>query len=102
VERMRAAYDARRRHMVGRLRRLGLGVRRMPQGAFYVLADARHVNPDSLALAMEILEATGVALTPGIDFGEGAEGYLRFSYANSIENIDKALDRLEEYLAAAE
>ncbi len=101
VEKMRASYDRRRRHLVERLRRLGLGVRRMPQGAFYVLADARHVNPDSLALAMEILEATGVALTPGIDFGEGAEGYLRFSCANSIENIDKALDRLEKYFAAA-
>ena len=43
---------------------------------------------------MEILEATGVAVTPGIDFGEGAEGYLRFSYANSLENIDRAMDLL--------
>jgi aspartate aminotransferase len=97
---MRGAYDARRRHIVGRLRALGLGVRTMPHGAFYVLADARHIHPDSLELAMEILEATGVALTPGIDFGEGAEGYLRFSYANSLENIDKALDRLGDYLSA--
>ena len=43
---------------------------------------------------MEILESAGVAVTPGIDFGEGAEGYLRFSYANSPENIDRGLDRL--------
>jgi (5-formylfuran-3-yl)methyl phosphate transaminase len=100
VEIMRSAYDRRRRHIVERLRTLGLGVRRMPQGAFYVLADARSLHPDSLALAMEILEATGVAVTPGIDFGEGAQGYLRFSYANSTENIDKALDRLREYLSA--
>ncbi|MGB7629836.1 MAG: pyridoxal phosphate-dependent aminotransferase [Candidatus Deferrimicrobium sp.] len=100
VEIMRAAYDQRRRHIVERLQALGLGVRRMPQGAFYVLADARSIHPDSLKLAMEILEATGVAVTPGIDFGEGAQGYLRFSYANSIENIDKALDRLREYLSA--
>ncbi|MBP2673474.1 MAG: putative amino acid aminotransferase [Deltaproteobacteria bacterium] len=97
VETMRAAYDRRRRHLVERLRALGLGVSRMPQGAFYVMADARHIEPDSLKLAMEILEATGVALTPGIDFGEGAQGYLRFTYANSIENIDKAMDRLQEY-----
>jgi aspartate/methionine/tyrosine aminotransferase len=41
-----------------------------------------------------------VAVTPGIDFGEGAQGYLRISYANSTENIDKALDRLQEYLLA--
>jgi len=100
VEIMRAAYDQRRRHIVERLRALGLGVRRMPQGAFYVLADARSIHPDSLILAMEILEATGVAVTPGIDFGEGAQGYLRFSYANSIENIDKALDRLREYFSS--
>ncbi len=100
VEIMRDAYDRRRRHIVDRLRALGLGVRRMPQGAFYVLADARSIHPDSLKLAMEILEATGVAVTPGIDFGEGAQGYLRISYANSTENIDKALDRLQEYLLA--
>jgi aspartate aminotransferase len=100
VDIMRAAYDRRRRHIVERLRALGLGVRRMPQGAFYVLADARSIEPDSLKLAMEILEATGVAVTPGIDFGEGAQGYLRISYANSIENIDKALDRLREYISA--
>jgi aspartate aminotransferase len=66
-------------------------------GAFYVLADARHISNDSLALAREILEATGVALTPGIDFGKGAEGFLRFSYANSMENLDKAVDRLAEF-----
>jgi aspartate/methionine/tyrosine aminotransferase len=100
VEIMRVAYDRRRRHIVERLRAIGLGVRRMPQGAFYVLADARSIHPDSLKLAMEILEATGVAVTPGIDFGEGAQGYLRFSYANSTENIDKAMDRLQEYLPA--
>ncbi|MEW6719506.1 MAG: pyridoxal phosphate-dependent aminotransferase [Thermodesulfobacteriota bacterium] len=100
VDAMRAAYDRRRRHIVERLRALGLGVRKMPQGAFYVLADARHIHSDSLELAMEILEATGVALTPGIDFGEGAEGFLRFSYANSLENIDEALDRLGAYLSA--
>jgi len=94
VARMRNAYDVRRRHVVERIRELGLGVGRIPAGAFYVLANARHIRQDSLSLAMEILETTGVAVTPGIDFGEGAEGYLRFSYANSMENIDRALARL--------
>lgn len=94
VARMRSAYDLRRRHMVEKIRELGLGVARLPAGAFYVLANARHIRRDSLSLAMEILEATGVAVTPGIDFGEGAEGYLRFSYANSMENIDRGLVRL--------
>ena len=95
VATMRAAYDARRKHLVPRLRRLGLGVQQMPAGAFYVLADARHISHDSLALSKEILEQTGVAVTAGIDFGAGAEGFLRFSYANSFEKIDEAVDRLE-------
>ena len=68
----------------------------MPAGAFYVLADARHISNDSLALSKEILEETGVAVTAGIDFGQGAEGFLRFSYANSMANIDRAIDLLEE------
>lgn len=99
VARMRQAYDRRRRHLVAGLRRLGLGVRSLPAGAFYVLADARHLGTDSCALATEILEATGVAVTPGIDFGAGAEGYLRFSYASSLEKIDLALERLAGFFS---
>ncbi len=95
VARMREAYAKRRKYTLEGVRRLGLGVRKEPTGAFYVLADARHISGDSLALAKEILEETGVALTPGIDFGEGAEGYLRFSYSNSIENLGRAFERLE-------
>jgi len=99
IERMRSAYDARRRHLLARLPELGLGVERDPVAAFYVLADARHINADSKALALELLEQTGVALTPGIDFGNAAEGFLRFSYANSVENIDRAVDLLKDYFA---
>jgi len=97
VAEMRAEYDRRRRHLIPRLEEIGLKVHTRPVGAFYVLADARRISNDSLALAREILEATGVALTPGIDFGEGAEGFLRFSYANSMENLDKAVDRLADF-----
>ena len=98
VAKMRTEYDKRRRHLIPRLEEIGLKVHTRPVGAFYVLADARHISNDSLALAKEILEATGVALTPGIDFGEGAEGFLRFSYSNSMEKLDKAVDRIVEYL----
>jgi aspartate/methionine/tyrosine aminotransferase len=49
-------------------------------------------------LAFEILEKAGVGVAPGIDFGSGAEGYLRFSYANSLENITEGLQRIEEFL----
>ena len=95
---MHAEYDRRRRHLIPRLEDIGLKVHTRPAGAFYILADARHISRDSLALAKEILEATGVALTPGIDFGQGAEGFLRFSYANSMQNLDLAVDRIGEYL----
>jgi aspartate/methionine/tyrosine aminotransferase len=71
VEKMRAEYDRRRRLMIKRLEQIGLKVRTRPAGAFYVLADVRHISHDSLTLAKEILEGTGVAVTPGIDFGEG-------------------------------
>jgi aspartate/methionine/tyrosine aminotransferase len=97
---MRATYDRRRQHLVSRLRELGFGIPRVPEGAFYVLADARHLGGDSLALAGTLLAETGVAVTPGIDFGPGAEGFLRFSYANSRERIDAALDRIGAFLAS--
>ncbi|MCF6179187.1 MAG: pyridoxal phosphate-dependent aminotransferase [Geopsychrobacter sp.] len=98
VERMRRLYDLRRRQLVRRLRDLGLGIPFMPKGAFYVLADARHIDPDSMRLALDILDKTGVALTPGIDFGAGAEGFLRFSYSSPLEKIDEALQRIAVYL----
>ncbi|MDR1039294.1 MAG: pyridoxal phosphate-dependent aminotransferase [Deltaproteobacteria bacterium] len=99
VERMRAVYDSRRRQLLEGLRRLGLGVMAEPVGAFYILARADHVNPDSRALVFEILEEAGVGCVPGREFGAGAEGFLRFSYAVSSEGIREALRRLEGFLA---
>jgi aspartate/methionine/tyrosine aminotransferase len=69
-----------------------------PQGAFYILVNARHLSSNSYSLAFEILENAGVGVTPGIDFGQNAEGYIRFSYANSLENIRLGLDRIEEFI----
>jgi aspartate/methionine/tyrosine aminotransferase len=99
VLRMRAIYDERRRFLLKGLRELGLGVMVEPTGAFYVLANARGLNPDSRALVFQILEEAGVGTTPGIDFGSGAEGFLRFSYATSIENIREALSRLKAFIS---
>ena len=56
---------------------------------------------NSFDFCLKVLEKTGVAITPGIDFGKNAEGYVRFSYANSLENIAEGMDRLEKYLNAA-
>jgi aspartate/methionine/tyrosine aminotransferase len=98
--RMRQIYNQRRLFMIERLKRMGLGITVPPTGAFYVFANARHIQPDSYALAFDILEKAHVGVAPGIDFGKGGEGYLRFSYANSMENIAEGLARLERYLAA--
>ena len=98
VVRMRAIYNERRQYMIERLKELGFGITREPTGAFYVFANARHLSKDSYALAFDILENAHVGVTPGIDFGSNGEGYLRFSYANSLENIKVGLDRIEAYL----
>jgi aspartate/methionine/tyrosine aminotransferase len=99
IPQMVATYDQRRRFMIQGLRELGLGVAVEPTGAFYVLADARSLHCGSLELAFDILAKANVAVAPGIDFGSNAEGFLRFSYANSIENIGRGMERLREYLA---
>jgi len=98
VAAMRSTYDKRRKGMVARLRDLGFGVHFEPKGAFYVLADARHIDTNSQRLALDILEKTGVAVTPGVDFGPGAEGFLRFSYTRPFDEIVIALERIKVYL----
>jgi aspartate/methionine/tyrosine aminotransferase len=76
---------------------LGLAVE--PAGAFYMLVNVKHITSSSYDLAFDILENAGVGVTPGIDFGQNAEGFLRLSYANSLDNIKEGLDRLQEYLS---
>lgn len=98
VERMKATYDKRRLYIIKRLKELGFGIGVDPAGAFYVLARARHLSDNSYELAFEILEKAGVGVAPGVDFGTNAEGYLRFSYANSIEKITEGLDRIEGFI----
>lgn len=98
VRHMVRIYDERRRYIVKALRELGLSVKTEPKGAFYVLAGVSHISGDSMSLAHEILEKAGVAVTPGIDFGSGGEGYIRFTYANSLDNIREGVRRLGEFL----
>ncbi|MDR1043792.1 MAG: pyridoxal phosphate-dependent aminotransferase [Candidatus Adiutrix sp.] len=98
VGEMRRTYDRRRKLLLAGLNNLGLSVKVEPTGAFYMLANARHLSNDSYSLAFDILEKAGVGTDPGIDFGPGAEGFLRFSYANSEANIEEALARLKKYL----
>jgi len=97
---MRKEYDERRRFMLRRLREIGFGVAKEPEGAFYIFANAKRFGEDSKKLAFELLTEAGVATAPGIDFGSNGEGFLRFSYASSMDNIALGMDRLEKYLKA--
>jgi aspartate/methionine/tyrosine aminotransferase len=98
IAEMLERYDKRRRYLLERLSSLGLRSAVEPRGAFYIFVRTDHIDPDSFRLAFDILEKAGVAMTPGIDFGERGEGHLRISYANSLENIETGMDRLERYL----
>ena len=98
VIRMRGQYDERRRFVLKELRSMGFSIPVEPRGAFYTLINARHLSGDSLALAFDILEKAHVGVAPGIDFGSQAEGFLRLSYANSLENLAEAMRRLRVYV----
>ena len=100
VVRMRNIFNERRRFIIKRLREIGLGITVEPTGAFYILGNIKAFSTNSYEMAFDILEKAHVGLTPGIDFGKNCEGYLRFSYANSIENIGEGIDRIEQYLKA--
>jgi aspartate/methionine/tyrosine aminotransferase len=77
---------------------MGFVIHVEPTGAFYVFADGRKFFSDSYQEAFRITEEAKVGVSPGIDFGNGGEGFLRFSYATSLENIEEGLNRLELYL----
>jgi len=98
VDRMRTIYNERRIYLIERLKGMGFILHSEPQGAFYVFCDARHFTTDSYHFAFDVLEKAHVGITPGIDFGTGGEGFVRFSYANSFENIRRGMAKLEVYL----
>jgi aspartate/methionine/tyrosine aminotransferase len=99
VAKMIRIYDERRKYMLDRLKDMGFVIHVEPTGAFYVFADARRFCSDSYKEAFRIIEEVKVGVTPGIDFGSAGEGFLRFSYANSLDNIKEGLNRLEIYLS---
>lgn len=100
VTRMLAAYRERREVLLSGLRRLGLGVAAEPMGAYYLLAEARHLDVDSVRLARRLLEEAHIGVAPGVDFGPAGEGHLRFSFASGLDRIQEGLRRLELWLAS--
>jgi len=98
VEKVMAIYQKRRDVIVGGLNSLTGITCQKPQGAFYVFPNISNLGKTSREAADWILEEAGVALLPGSAFGKYGEGYLRLSYANSIENIERALERMKEII----
>ena len=92
---MCAEFKKRRDVMVNGLNKIKGFSCRLPKGAFYVFPNIKETGWPSKKLADALLEEAGVAALSGTAFGDFGEGYLRFSVANSIENIEKALDRVE-------
>ena len=100
VAKMVAEFDRRRKVVVAGLGRLPGVTCATPKGAFYAFPNIKHTGWKAKALASALLEDAGVALIGGPDFGVLAEGYLRLSYANSTENILKALERMGSFLTS--
>src|SRR5437868_5233274 len=97
VDTMRTEFQKRRDVMVAGLNKIKGFSCRLPKGAFYVFPNITKTGWPSKKLADAVLDDAGVAALSGTAFGDFGEGYLRFSVANSIDNIDKALDRVAEW-----
>lgn len=94
VEEMRTAYNQRRRFLVHEFQRMGIECFE-PEGAFYFFHLLRNLGMTSEEFATKLLNEEKVAIVPGSAFGACGEGYLRVSYAYSIEELKEALGRLE-------
>ncbi|HKS76031.1 MAG TPA: aminotransferase class I/II-fold pyridoxal phosphate-dependent enzyme, partial [Terriglobales bacterium] len=97
VEKMRLEFMRRRDAFVAGLNKIKGFSCRMPKGAFYVFPNITQTGWKSKKLADALLEDAGVACLSGTAFGDFGEGYLRFSVANSLENLNKALDQIGDW-----
>jgi len=97
-ERMRLGFAERRNVALEELNRIGLKTIHEPEGAFYIFVSIKKYTNDSYRFAFDCLQQAKVGITPGIDFGKGGEGYIRISYANSMEKIREGIRRLGGYL----
>jgi aminotransferase len=98
VEKMRREYKKRRDWLVPALNDLGLETL-MPQGAFYIFPEITSTGLTSEEFAMKLLKEFSVACVPGTAFGQAAEGFVRMSYATSLEKIKIAVERISRMLA---
>lgn len=97
IERMKESYDQRRRFLIHEFKRMGLTCFE-PRGAFYVFPSIQTYGMTSEEFAEKLLQKEKVAVVPGTAFGDSGEGFLRISYAYSIENLKEALGRIENFI----
>ncbi len=97
VKEMREEYDKRRRYLVDRLNAIGLTCFE-PRGAFYAFPCVKSTGLDGEQFALKLLDAKNVAVVPGGAFGDSGKDFIRISYAYSVEQIKKALDKIEEFV----
>lgn len=98
IERMKKEYDKRRRYLLKEFDRLGLPCFE-PRGAFYIFPDIRKYGMTSEEFATDLLEKEHVVVVPGTAFGDSGEGFVRISYAYSLEALKEAIKRIEKYLS---
>jgi aspartate/methionine/tyrosine aminotransferase len=95
----REEFRARRDYLVPALRALGFNIPQSPQGAFYIYAGCARLTPDSHRFALDLLDKAGVAITPGIDFGDNApQAHVRFAYTAGIERLREGVRRIAAFL----
>jgi aminotransferase len=97
VQQMKREYNRRRQFIVGELNSLGLKCM-LPQGAFYVFPCIKSTGLSSMEFSRKLLDEQKVAVVPGTAFGASAEGYIRISYASSMDNLKEALHRMSLFL----
>ena len=98
LETRRAEFRRRRDYLAPALEHIGFRITARPEGAFYLYCDSSTLADDSFKLARDLLEKTGVAATPGLDFGSNEpEKHIRFAYTTSVERLAEAVSRLSAY-----
>ena len=99
LEARRGEFQERRDFLLPALRELGFDIPVTPDGAFYLYANCSRFSKDSFEFSQQLLEEAGVAITPGVDFGNNQpDRHVRFAYTTSLENLREGVRRLGEYL----
>lgn len=100
LQQRKEAFRIRRDYLLPALQEIGFEIKSIPHGAFYIYAGCTRFTDDSFGFCTRLLEESGVAITPGLDFGEhGARQHVRFAYTTSLENLHEGVRRLREALA---